>query len=84
MFNGEMVNEATKARGGSVIEQLVASNDSPRSKVNRLFFAGLSRAPTSQETKMASALIGSQANMAEGLRDLWWVILNSNEFIFNH
>lgn len=84
MFNGEMIKEATKAQGGSVIEQLVASNDSPREKINRLFFAGLSRPPTSQETKMASALIGSQADMAEGLRDVWWVILNSNEFIFNH
>lgn len=84
MFNGDMINESTKASGGSVIEQLVASNDSPREKINRLFFAGLSRAPTSQETKMATALIGNQADMAEGLRDVWWVILNSNEFIFNH
>ena len=84
MFNGEMIQAATKADGGSVIQQLVAGSGSPREKVNRLFFAGLSRAPTSQEAKMAMSLIGSQANLAEGLRDVWWVILNSNEFIFNH
>lgn len=84
MFNGEMINEATKASGGSVIEQLVASKGSPREKINRLFLAGLSRKPSSQEARMATSLIESQANLGEGLRDLWWVILNSNEFIFNH
>ena len=84
MFNGEMINEATKASGGSVIAQLVASNGSPRDKINRLFLAGLSRNPTSQEARMATSLIEGQAGLGEGLRDLWWVILNSNEFIFNH
>ncbi len=84
MFNGEMIREATKADGGSVIEQLVAGPGSAQEKINRLFFAGLSRAPSSQETKMALSLIENQADLGEGLRDLWWVILNSNEFIFNH
>ena len=84
MFNGEMIREATRAEGGGVIEQLVASSGSPRDKVNRLFLAGLSRAPTSQEAKMAASLINSQPKLGEGLRDVWWVILNSNEFIFNH
>lgn len=84
MFNGEMIREATKANGGSVIEQLVASAGSPRDKINRLFLAGLSRTPTGPELKMANSLIQSQGDLGEGFRDLWWVILNSNEFIFNH
>ena len=84
MFNGDMIKAATKAGEGSVIEQLVASGGSPREKVNRLFYAGLSRAPTSQETRMAMGMIDARANLGEGLRDVWWVVLNSNEFIFNH
>lgn len=84
MFNGDMIKEATRAESGSVINQLVASGGSPKEKVGRLFLAGLSRTPTSQESKMAMALIESQSNLGEGLRDVWWVILNSNEFIFNH
>ena len=84
MFNGDMIKTATKAGEGSVIEQLVASGGSPREKVNRLFYAGLSRAPTSQETRMAMGMIDDRANLGEGLRDVWWVVLNSNEFIFNH
>jgi hypothetical protein len=84
MFNGDMIKEATRAESGSVIDQMVAAGGSPKEKVNKLFFAGLSRAPTSQESRMAMGLIGSQPNLGEGLRDVWWVILNSNEFIFNH
>ncbi len=84
MFNGDMVKEATSAANGSVIDRLVASGDSPREKINKLFLAGLSRVPTTQEARMAAGLIESQPNLGEGLRDLWWVILNSNEFIFNH
>ena len=84
MFNGDMIKAATKAGEGSVIEQLVASGGSAREKVNRLFYAGLSRGPTSQETRMAMSMIDARANLGEGLRDVWWVVLNSNEFIFNH
>lgn len=85
MFNGEMVSEATSAESGSVINRLVASGDSPQNKVNKLFLAGLSRGPTSGEARMAASLIKAQSKKtAEGFRDVWWVILNSNEFIFNH
>jgi len=84
MFNGDMIKEATRAENGSVINQLVASGGSTKEKVNKLFLAGLSRTPTSQESRMAMGLIDGQENLGEGLRDVWWVILNSNEFIFNH
>ena len=84
MFNGEMIKEATSAESGSVISQLVASGGSSREKVARLYLAGLSRKPTTQETRMAISLAESQGDLGEGLRDVWWVILNSNEFIFNH
>ena len=84
MFNGDMIKEATRAENGSVINQLVASEGTVKEKVNKLFFAGLSRKPTNQESSVAMGLIKSQANLGEGLRDVWWVILNSNEFIFNH
>lgn len=84
MFNGEMINEATRATGGGLIEQLVASPGNAKNKIDTLFYAGLSRRPTSNEAQMAMQLIRAQSDPAEGLRDLWWVILNTNEFIFNH
>ena len=84
MFNGEMIREATKSTGGGVIEQLATGDGSPKSKIEALFWAGLSRKPSRQEMSMASELIRGQEDPIEGLKDVWWVILNTNEFIFNH
>ena len=84
MFNGEMVKEATRADSGGIIDRLARSGASTKEQVDQLFLAGLSRAPTSQEARMAAQLIKSQNDIREGLRDVWWVVLNSNEFIFNH
>ena len=86
MFNGEMIRQATSSDRGSLLYQI--ANDSKmnlKRKVNYLFQAGLARSASSQELRMARELIAArQGNVAEGLRDLWWVVLNSNEFIFNH
>ncbi len=84
MFNGEMIREATKSTGGGVIQQLAAGDGTAKSKIEALFWAGLSRKPSREEMSMAAELIRSQEDPIEGLKDVWWVILNTNEFIFNH
>ncbi len=84
MFNGEMVREATRADGGGVIQKLANGPGSPKDKIESLFWAGLSRKPTSQEMQLSVRLIRTADKPIEGLKDVWWVILNTNEFIFNH
>jgi hypothetical protein len=42
----------------------------------------LGRKASSQEMTLATAAQG--ANTAEVLKDVFWALLNSNEFIFNH
>ncbi len=82
MFNGEMTRTAT-AGAGTLIEQALSRNGSE--SVRFLFVSGLGRQPTREETKVAQALLESRkGDRAEALKDLWWVILNSNEFIFVH
>ena len=86
MFNGEMIRQATSVEDGSLLERL--ANDtkmSARDKINYLFLSGLSRRATRQEVSIAEQLF--ELRDGDGLaamQDLWWVILNSNEFIFNH
>ena len=84
MFNGEMVKEATRADAGGIIDRLARSGSSPKELVDQLFLAALSRTPTPREASVSAALIKAQPDLREGLRDVWWVVLNSNEFIFNH
>ena len=117
MFNGEMMQDATKAEKGTFLD-IVANNPklSPGDKVNYLYLAGLSRRPNSAEMTalrratpnrprrcLPTAGDGRRGgppmpmamrvprtwrrqnglSFAE-LQDLWWAILNSNEFILNH
>ena len=50
-----------------------------------MFLAALSRSPTRQEIRVANGLLAARGgNTGEALRDLWWALLNSNEFILNH
>ena len=86
LFNGDMIKRATAAGKGTLINYLLSNtrmND--RDKINYLFKAGLARNATKHELQLARQIYaGRNGNAQEALQDLWWVILNSNEFIFNH
>jgi Protein of unknown function (DUF1549)/Protein of unknown function (DUF1553) len=85
MFNGELIREATSFSEGNLIN-LISGDSSQdfKEKVDYLFLAGLARRSSSDESGLARQLYQARGNEAEALQDLWWVILNSNEFIFNH
>jgi hypothetical protein len=86
MFNGELIRQATGDSGPTLIDQIV--NDpkmANREKADYLFLAGLARKAKNNEWTLANQFLAARkGNPAEALKDLWWVILNSNEFIFNH
>lgn len=85
MFNGELIQSATKNSKGSMIRQIANRDVKFQRKVDYLFKAGLGRRPKRAELKMAEQFLeGYDGNSTEALSDMWWVILNSNEFIFNH
>lgn len=85
MFNGELIRSATSTDKGSLIDQIMRAPISQSDKVELLFMKGLARKPRPAELKLAKSLVNvNGGNLAEGLRDLWWVILNTNEFIFVH
>ncbi len=86
MFNGELMRQATGDATGNFLDRLV--NDQTldnKQKIHYLFLAGLGRRAKPSELKMAGQLYAARGNNSrETFQDLWWVILNSNEFIFNH
>ena len=85
MFNGELVKQATSLGKGSFLDSVVQDGKSNDAKINALYLAGLARKPTASELKVASAMVGARkGNVADALQDVWWAVLNSNEFILNH
>jgi hypothetical protein len=85
MFNGELIERATSGDPGSFLHRV--SNDSrkkPVAKVQQLYLAALARRPTQLEMKMyQQLLVYHQQNELAALQDLWWALLNSNQFILN-
>ncbi len=85
LFNGDLTKKAISTSGGSFIDRLSKTGKSPRDRVNDLFIAGLARRPSRNEMTIASKLlIARKGEEKDMLQDMWWAILNSNEFIMQH
>ncbi len=82
MFNGELIQRATAIDAGSWLGTLAKSNAKYPDKVNAIFIAGLARRAKPDEQKIALQLLQARKGKTEeALQDMWWAILNSNEFI---
>ena len=86
MFNGDMIKKATNAEKGSFLQKVAAAPKMRNSaKINYLFMAALGRNANSSETRIANQLLQARkGDTAAALQDIWWAVLNSNEFIINH
>ncbi|PHR89476.1 MAG: hypothetical protein COA78_35800 [Blastopirellula sp.] len=85
MFNGELVNAAISAKQGSFIQSLAQDGKDPKEAINHLYMATISRRPTKKEVEAANYLLQShKGNTVAALQDIFWALLNSNEFILNH
>jgi hypothetical protein len=85
MFNGDLIKQATSIDKGSFLAQVASSPMRPAEKINYLFMAAVQRKPTSYELDVANKLLAARkSDAAAALQDMWWAVLNSNEFIMNH
>ncbi len=85
MFNGDLIKEAVSDQDGTFLWELAKRNLPARESIVHLFQAGLARQPTTQEMQTAGKLyVAREGDMLATLQDMWWAVLNSNEFIFNH
>ncbi len=89
MMNGELMRDALSGKPGSfladAIEQSGRSRRSPAPfLVDQLYMAALSRHPSNAEATAAVRHLESYPDAMPFLQDLFWALLNSNEFILIH
>ncbi|WP_417385259.1 DUF1549 domain-containing protein [Gimesia sp.] len=84
MMNGELTKNAINADRGSYLYELLNEKGNDQVKIRKMFLSTLSRYPDRREINSAQRLIGGTPNKLAAYQDLYWALLNSNEFVFNH
>lgn len=83
LLNGSSVHN--KIAQGRVVEKLLKDEAlSVEDAVTRLYVRCLARKPTDTEMKDLQQTIATAENEQQGLEDVFWALLNSREFVFNH
>ncbi|MFL2863734.1 MAG: DUF1549 and DUF1553 domain-containing protein [Pirellulaceae bacterium] len=82
MLNGDTVN-AKITQGGLVTTRL--SEEVPHEKIiEEIYIRCMTRKPTEKELTNLMELVGQEENKQQALEDVFWALLNSREFVFNH
>ncbi|TWT98186.1 hypothetical protein Pla108_23430 [Botrimarina colliarenosi] len=82
LLNGATV--AGKIDSGKQIERWLDDGKTPAEVVDAIYSTALSRPANEQERADLLAMIGDAERPVEQLRDVFWAVLNSREFAFNH
>lgn len=82
LINGDTSN--AKIRQGGLIPARLKEGKSVGDIVSELYLRCFSRRPTEKELSSLTALVAEQQNPQEALEDVFWSLLNSREFLFNH
>jgi hypothetical protein len=82
MLNGSTVQG--KIQAGGLPAKLVAEGKTPQQAIETIYIRALSRKPTQEEMDRLMVIVGQAANPQQGLEDVFWAVLNSREFVFNH
>ncbi len=82
LINGETTTG--KIVEGKLVEKLLAETGRPGAVAEALYVRCLSRAPTPGEAERIASRLSTASDKVKALQDLFWALLNSNEFLFNH
>jgi hypothetical protein len=82
MAVGDTLRDRLAADGK--LKQLVESKKTPEEVIDELFIRVLSRRPTADESRSMRDLVGDAVKDHAVYEDIFWGLLNSTEFAFNH
>ena len=85
MMNGRLITRGTSFDESRTLRAIV---DYPlmsnREKIETLYLAALTRKPRAKEVDRLSAFVENHDNASQAFADIYWSLLNSSEFLFNH
>jgi hypothetical protein len=84
LMNGKIVTDATSITGNQKLATLLAGAGTNTEKLETLYLSTLSRLPRSEEASRMLRYLESKPEARAAFADVYWALLNSSEFRFNH
>lgn len=82
LLNGDTVND--RIRQGNLVAVRLKEGKSPQDICREIYLRALTRKPTDKEMAALTEVIAAEQNPQQALEDVFWAVLNSREFVFNH
>ncbi|MEO1984207.1 MAG: cell surface protein, partial [Fuerstiella sp.] len=82
LINGDTVN--SKIQRGGLIPSMLKEKKTPADVITELYLRCFCRQPTEKELTSLVAVATEEENPLSALEDVFWSLLNSREFLFNH
>lgn len=89
LLNGPLTNEAVRPRPGHAVYERLFRMRSADERIETIYLRTLGRMPDASERAALRELLGTDeargaAGQAQAYADIYWALLNSAEFGFNH
>ena len=82
LINGDTSN--TKIAQGKLVPTRLKEGKTPAEIITEMYVRCFTRRPSEKELASLVAIVADQQNSQEALEDIFWSLLNSREFLFNH
>jgi len=84
LMNGRMIQGALAALPGTTVGRVLSEETTDAGRLEQLYLAAFGRSPDAEERRTALAYVRRGKDERAGWADLFWVLVNSSEFMSNH
>jgi Protein of unknown function (DUF1549)/Protein of unknown function (DUF1553) len=82
MLNGDATTQ--RIRGGNLVGKRLAEKRTPEQIVEELYLRTVTRKPAPEEVQKLQKALAEEPDKQKALEDVFWALLNTREFLFNH
>jgi hypothetical protein len=84
LMNNEFIADRTNVKANRTLATLAAQRTSTARKIESLYLVVLARKPRAAESERFVKFVDAADDSGKALADVFWVLLNSPEFLLNH